>query len=176
MPLDGAREPLCSGARTTERVARARAVIIFLDFVVYASYHCAWIRGRAEVIDSRRRRSLDAVPANPLVGPAPSVRARRDHAVPPRTHGVCVNISVVDFKCSVIYQWNNQMVVLEEGSMLTGHNQYLQPDYLSPLPTSVSILCFALHIFSLAFLFAFPLRVLAPFSILLVSGQKYGRE
>lgn len=32
------------------------------------------------------------------------------------------------------------MVVLEEGSMLTtGHNQYLQPDYLSPLPTTVSI-------------------------------------
>lgn len=31
------------------------------------------------------------------------------------------------------------MVVLEEGSMLTtGHNQYLQPDYLSPLPTTVS--------------------------------------
>jgi len=28
------------------------------------------------------------------------------------------------------------MVVLEEGGMLTtGHNQYLQPDYLSPLPT-----------------------------------------
>jgi len=33
------------------------------------------------------------------------------------------------------------MVVLEEGSMLTtGHNQYLQPDYLSPLPTTVSTL------------------------------------
>ena len=33
------------------------------------------------------------------------------------------------------------MVVLEEGSMLTtGHNQYLQPDYLSPLPMTVSIL------------------------------------
>lgn len=32
------------------------------------------------------------------------------------------------------------MVVLEEGGMLTtGHNQYLQPDYLSPLPTTVSI-------------------------------------
>ncbi|XP_018055701.1 PREDICTED: zinc finger protein Noc [Atta colombica] len=32
------------------------------------------------------------------------------------------------------------MVVLEEGSMLTtGHNQYLQPDYLSPLPTSVQL-------------------------------------
>lgn len=31
------------------------------------------------------------------------------------------------------------MVVLEEGGMLsTGHNQYLQPDYLSPLPTTVS--------------------------------------
>ncbi|XP_001606618.1 zinc finger protein Noc [Nasonia vitripennis] len=30
------------------------------------------------------------------------------------------------------------MVVLEEGSMLTtGHNQYLQPDYLSPLPTTL---------------------------------------
>ncbi|XP_017790056.1 PREDICTED: zinc finger protein Noc [Habropoda laboriosa] len=29
------------------------------------------------------------------------------------------------------------MVVLEEGGMLTtGHNQYLQPDYLSPLPTT----------------------------------------
>lgn len=35
------------------------------------------------------------------------------------------------------------MVVLEEGSMLTtGHNQYLQPDYLSPLPTTVSIALF----------------------------------
>lgn len=32
------------------------------------------------------------------------------------------------------------MVVLEEGGMLTsGHNQYLQPDYLSPLPTTVGI-------------------------------------
>lgn len=41
------------------------------------------------------------------------------------------------------------MVVLEEGSMLTtGHNQYLQPDYLSPLPTTVSSL---LHCFSLKF-------------------------
>ncbi|XP_066588457.1 zinc finger protein Noc-like [Prorops nasuta] len=30
------------------------------------------------------------------------------------------------------------MVVLEEGGMLTtGHNQYLQPDYLSPLPTTL---------------------------------------
>ncbi|KAG8035200.1 hypothetical protein G9C98_001690 [Cotesia typhae] len=30
------------------------------------------------------------------------------------------------------------MVVLEEGDMLTtGHNQYLQPDYLSPLPTTL---------------------------------------
>lgn len=34
------------------------------------------------------------------------------------------------------------MVVLEEGGMLTtGHNQYLQPDYLSPLPTTVRIVC-----------------------------------
>ena len=32
------------------------------------------------------------------------------------------------------------MVVLEESGMLTtGHNQYLQPDYLSPLPTTVSM-------------------------------------
>ncbi|XP_011698604.1 PREDICTED: zinc finger protein Noc [Wasmannia auropunctata] len=32
------------------------------------------------------------------------------------------------------------MVVLEEGSMLTtGHNQYLQPDYLSPVATSVQL-------------------------------------
>ena len=45
-----------------------------------------------------------------------------------------------------------QMVVLEEGGMLTtGHNQYLQPDYLSPLPTTVStyallnLLCFKLR-------------------------------
>jgi hypothetical protein len=31
------------------------------------------------------------------------------------------------------------MVVLEGGGMLTtGSNQYLQPDYLSPLPTTVS--------------------------------------
>lgn len=33
------------------------------------------------------------------------------------------------------------MVVLEGGGMLTNSgNQYLQPDYLSPLPTTVSIL------------------------------------
>lgn len=32
------------------------------------------------------------------------------------------------------------MVVLEEGSMLTtGHNQYLQPDYLPSLSSAVSI-------------------------------------
>jgi len=51
----------------------------------------------------------------------------------------------------------NQMVVLEEGSMLTtGHNQYLQPDYLSPLPTTVSILrrtWFSFQIFT-----SFPFR------------------
>lgn len=35
------------------------------------------------------------------------------------------------------------MVVLEEGGMLTtGHGQYLQPDYLSPLPTTVSDLLY----------------------------------
>lgn len=44
------------------------------------------------------------------------------------------------------------MVVLEEGSMLTtGHNQYLQPDYLSPLPTTVSIAPFLLPIFASRF-------------------------
>lgn len=33
------------------------------------------------------------------------------------------------------------MVVLEGGGMLTNSgNQYLQPDYLSPLPTTVSII------------------------------------
>lgn len=33
------------------------------------------------------------------------------------------------------------MVVLENGGMVTiGNNQYLQPDYLSPLPTTVSLL------------------------------------
>jgi hypothetical protein len=47
------------------------------------------------------------------------------------------------------------MVVLEGGGMLTtGSNQYLQPDYLSPLPTTVSyrfsvinITCFVLSKF-----------------------------
>lgn len=50
------------------------------------------------------------------------------------------------------------MVVLEEGSMLTtGHNQYLQPDYLSPLPTTVSIV--ALYIIPFFFFFFyFPVR------------------
>jgi len=44
------------------------------------------------------------------------------------------------------------MVVLEEGGMLTtGHNQYLQPDYLSPLPTTVSIKDILLHFFHLSF-------------------------
>lgn len=42
VPPDGARRTLGS-----ERAARERAVIIFLDFVVYASPHCARIRGRA---------------------------------------------------------------------------------------------------------------------------------
>lgn len=33
------------------------------------------------------------------------------------------------------------MVVLEDGGMMTTNpNQYLQPDYLSPLPSSVSCL------------------------------------
>lgn len=33
------------------------------------------------------------------------------------------------------------MVVLEDGAMMTTNpNQYLQPDYLQPLPSSVSIL------------------------------------
>ena len=32
------------------------------------------------------------------------------------------------------------MVVLDGHNMLTGPNQYLQPDYLSPLPTTVSYL------------------------------------
>lgn len=42
------------------------------------------------------------------------------------------------------------MVVLEEGSMLTtGHNQYLQPDYLSPLSTPVSTV----------FLYYFPVQI-----------------
>lgn len=49
------------------------------------------------------------------------------------------------------------MVVLEEGGMLTtGHNQYLQPDYLSPLPTTVCIVRIFLHLtpkFELAFVF-----------------------
>lgn len=32
------------------------------------------------------------------------------------------------------------MVVLEDGGMMTTNpNQYLQPDYLTPLPSSVSI-------------------------------------
>ena len=35
------------------------------------------------------------------------------------------------------------MVVLDGGTMVTlGNSQYLQPDYLSPLPTTVSIIFF----------------------------------
>lgn len=46
---------------------------------------------------------------------------------------LCVYSGVV-ISLTVFYQ----MVVLEEGGMLTtGHNQYLQPDYLSPLPTTL---------------------------------------
>lgn len=49
--------------------------------------------------------------------------------------------------CVFIVKVFNQMVVLEEGGMLTtGHNQYLQPDYLSPLPTTVSIHCLSVNL------------------------------
>lgn len=51
------------------------------------------------------------------------------------------------------------MVVLEGGGLLSGAgNQYLQPDYLSPLPTTVrfktykkNIICFLIQIFRKAF-------------------------
>jgi hypothetical protein len=51
---------------------------------------------------------------------------------------VAVSLFFVD-KCAVFIELLFQMVVLEGGGMLTtGSNQYLQPDYLSPLPTTVS--------------------------------------
>lgn len=53
------------------------------------------------------------------------------------------------------------MVVLEEGSMLTttGHNQYLQPDYLSPLPTTVSIMLFQIHVSINLYFFVFNIDI-----------------
>jgi len=41
------------------------------------------------------------------------------------------------------FENNEKMVVLEGGGgvVTIGNNQYLQPDYLAPLPTTVSIIC-----------------------------------
>lgn len=61
------------------------------------------------------------------------------------------------------------MVVLEEGSMLTnGHNQYLQPDYLSPLPTTVRIVCTVLFP-----VFEFKLRIQ---TLLLLRKGRVGKK
>lgn len=90
-------------------------------------------RCRGGVIDSSRRR-LQAFADLSHGG-----RVRRARESQFLARFLCVNITCW-FKCSEIYQWVTQMVVLEEGGMLTGHNQYLPPDYLSPLPTTVSII------------------------------------
>jgi hypothetical protein len=51
----------------------------------------------------------------------------------------CCSVFVFVGKCADFIELLFQMVVLEGGGMLTtGSNQYLQPDYLSPLPTTVS--------------------------------------
>lgn len=128
----------------------ARAATIFLDFVEYASSFNA--AAAEAVIDSSRRRdaAFDRISlSRRSCRSGLSTRANQFCTV------LCVNITCW-FKCSEILLVGNQMVVLEEGGMLTtGHNQYLPPDYLSPLPTTVSIaysflvyaLCYKLELY-----------------------------
>lgn len=111
-----------------------------LEWLVRASRHyfpgfrgvrvvCAEYAVEAVIDSSRRRRGIShGAPAGRAL-----TRASQFRTV------LCVNITCW-FKCKWDLLVGNQMVVLEEGGMLTtGHNQYLPPDYLSPLPTTVSI-------------------------------------